>query len=219
MSNQTYDDFLKELNTLWTDENIMKVLDYMNVDYEYLGNEGDKVMTKIYYATSIATQGETLDSIRVANNLRQLGYEVYVASENKSINDKSNNPTPEDIFNGDIYEILSSDIFVVNLTGGTQDGTISEIGFVAGWNEANSFDSEEKRKLRDEGLSNREIDYIEGNIPIVAFTTNTRIMQPQHHHGVPSASANHLVLGMIDKFGDFVGGEKELYEFLSKKIE
>lgn len=162
-------------------------------------------MVKLYYATSIATQGETLDSIRVANNLRQLGYEVYVASENKSINDKSNNPTPEDIFNGDIYEILSSDIFVVNLTGGTQDGTISEIGFVAGWNEAGIQDNEATRKTT--------------RIPIVAFTTNTRIMQPQHHHGVPSASANHLVLGMIDKFGDFVGGEKELYEFLTKKIE
>ena len=162
-------------------------------------------MVKLYYATSIATQGETLDSIRVANNLRQLGYEVYVASENKSINDKSNNPTPEDIFNGDIYEILSSDIFVVNLTGGTQDGTISEIGFVAGWNEAGIQDNEAVRKTT--------------RIPIVAFTTNTRIMQPQHHHGVPSASANHLVLGMIDKFGDFVGGEKELYEFLNKKIE
>ena len=55
--------------------------------------EKDK-MVKLYYATSISTQGETLDSIRVANNLRNLGYEVYVASENKSINDKSNNPTP-----------------------------------------------------------------------------------------------------------------------------
>lgn len=156
-------------------------------------------MVKIYYATSIATQGETLDSIRVANNLRNLGYEVYVASENKSINDKSNNPTPEDIFNGDIYEILSSDIFVVNLTGGTQDGTISEIGFVAGWNES------------------RKSFGPKFQIPIIAFTTNTRLLQPQHYWNVPSASANHLVLGMIDKFGDFVGGEKDLYEYLSKK--
>ena len=71
MSNQTYDDFLKELNTLWTDENIMKVLDYMNVDYEYLGNEGDKAMTKIYYATNISTTGESVDSIRIANEIRK----------------------------------------------------------------------------------------------------------------------------------------------------
>ena len=170
--------------------------------FKMMTKEKDK-MVKIYYATSIATQGETLDSIRVANNLRNLGYEVYVASENKSINDKSNNPTPEDIFNGDIYEILSSDIFVVNLTGGTQDGTISEIGFVAGWNEAGIQDDEAVRKIT--------------RIPIVAFTTNTRLMQPQHHHGVPSASANHLVLGMIDKFGEFVGGEKDLYEYLSNR--
>src|SRR5699024_5218893 len=169
--------------------------------FKMMTKEKDK-MVKLYYATSIATQGETLDSIRVANNLRNLGYEVYVASENKSINDKSNNPTPEDIFNGDIYEILSSDIFVVNLTGGTQDGTISEIGFVAGWNEAGIQDNEAVRGT--------------ARMPIVALTTNTRLMQPKHHHGVTSASANHLVLRMNNKFGEFVGGEKELYGFLTK---
>ena len=161
-------------------------------------------MVKLYYAASIATQGEALDSIRVANNLRQLGYEVYVASENKSINDKSNNPTPEDIFNGDIYEILSSDIFVVNLTGGTQDGTISEIGFVAGWNEAGIQDSEGVRKTT--------------RIPIVAFTTNTRLLQPQHYWNIPSASANHLVLGMIERHGTFVGDERNLYEYLRTEL-
>src|SRR5699024_756009 len=91
-------------------------------------------MTKIYYATNISTTGESVDSIRIANNLRQLGYEVYAAAENKSINDKSNDPTPKDIYDGDVSEIIESDVFVVNLTGGHQDGTISEIGLVAGLN-------------------------------------------------------------------------------------
>ncbi len=175
-------------------------------------------MTKIYYATNISTTGESVDSIRIANNLRQLGYEVYAAAENKAINDKSNDPTPKDIYDGDVSEIITSDVFVVNLTGSHQDGTISEIGLVAGFNEANSFDSEEKRKLRDTGLSNEEIDYIEGNIPIVAFTTNTRIMQPQHYWNIPSASANHLVLGMIEKYGTFVGDERNLYEYLRTEL-
>src|SRR5699024_10690992 len=103
-------------------------------------------MTKIYYATPIATTGESVDSIRIANNLRQLSYEVYAAAENKIINDKSNDPTPADIYDGDVSEILTSDLFIVNLTGGHQDGTISEIGLVAGLNERCA------------------------NIPIVAFT-------------------------------------------------
>ena len=157
-------------------------------------------MTKIYYATSIATKGEIADSKRLANNLRELGYEVYVASENKSINDKRNDPTPKDIYDGDINEIISSDIFVVNLTGGHQDGTISEIGFVSGWNE-------QKRDLFKPS---------DADIPIIAFTTNSRLLQPQHHLNIPSASANHLVLGMIEKNGKFIGDEENLYKYLSE---
>ena len=150
-------------------------------------------MTKIYLAHSISTKAEFKDSIRVANLIRGIGFSVYAAAENKAINDKSNNPTPEDIYKGDVSEILTSDIFVVNLTGGHQDGTISEIGLVAGLNERGA------------------------NIPIVAFTTNTRLLQPQHYWNIPSASANHLVLGMIERHGTFVGDEHNLYEYLSKE--
>lgn len=151
-------------------------------------------MSKIYYATSISTIGESVDSIRIANNLRRLGYEVYAAAENKSINDKSNDPTPKEIYDGDVSEILTSDVFVVNLTGGHQDGTISEIGLVAGLNERGA------------------------GIPIVAFTTNTRLIQPQFAWNIPSASANHLVLGMIERNGTFVGDERNLYEYLRTEV-
>lgn len=148
-------------------------------------------MTKIYYAAPISTTGEFNDSKRVANEIRALGYEVYAAAENASINDKSNDPSVEDIYNGDVDEILSSDIFVVNLTGGHADGTISEVGCVAGLNEAGK------------------------RLPIVGYTSNTRAQQPQFHKGIPSASANHLVLGMIEKHGEFVGGEEDMLDKLT----
>lgn len=159
-------------------------------------------MTKLYYATSIATQGEAIDSMRIANNLRNLGYEVYVASENKSINDKSNDPTSDDIYEGDIPEILSSDILVVNITGGHQDGTISEVGVITGWNE---------HIKRSKGN-------VSDKIKIVAFTTNTRLLHPQFHKGMASASANALVLGMIERHGIFVGNERNLYEYLRTEV-
>src|SRR5699024_6514420 len=116
---------------------------------------------KVYLAHPISTTGEFVDSKRVANNIRDIGYDVYVASENDSINDKSNEPTPLDIYDGDIDEIINADIFVVNLTGGLQDGTISEIGFVAGWNEMLE-------------VSDRYI-----STPIIAYTSNARLLQPQ----------------------------------------
>ena len=157
---------------------------------------------KVYLAHSISTTGEFVDSKRVANNIRDIGYEVYVASENDSINDKSNEPTPLDIYDGDINEIIDTDIFVVNLSGGLQDGTISEIGFVAGWNEML-----EVSDIFFEGLAHN-------TIPIIAYTSNARLLQPQFSDGIPSASANHLVKGMFDRWGNFVGDEEAMYRKL-----
>ena len=172
-------------------------------------------MTKVYLAHSISTAGEYNDSKRVANEIRALGFEVYAAAENDSINDKSNDPTPIDIYNGDVSEIMSSDIFVVNLSGGHQDGTISEIGVVAGLNE-----------VREEIDAVKAFDIRVGNIPnvldsetipIIAYTSNARLLQPQHYRGMASASANHLVLGMINKWGEWVGSEEEMLLTLREK--
>src|SRR5699024_572169 len=173
-----------------------------------------KTGKKIYLAHSISTKAEFKDSIRVANEIRDLGYEVYAAAENNSINDKSNDPTPIDIYEGDISEIMKCDIFVINLSGGLQDGTISEIGFVAGLNEANDYEEDFKAILNAEFI---EIDNL-NLIPIVAYTSNARLLQPQFSDGIPSASANHLVLGMIDKWGEFVGSEEDMLNTLSEGI-
>src|SRR5690625_951536 len=161
-------------------------------------------MTKVYLAHSISTAGEYNDSKRVANEIRALGFEVYAAAENDSINDKSNEPTPIDIYNGDINEILSSDIFVVNLSGGHQDGTISEIGVVAGVNEIVENVSE-------------TYDILGAKIiPIISYTSNARLLQPQHYRGMSSASVNHLVLGMVDRWGEFVGDEQAMLQTLKE---
>lgn len=159
-------------------------------------------MTKrIYLAHPISTTGEFNDSKRVANELRALGYEVYVASENDSINDKSNDPTPINIYYGDIPEIKTSTIFVVNVSGGLQDGTISEIGFVAGRNDA----------YADVGREDMVI-------PIYAYTSNARLIRPQFSDGVPSASANHLVKGMIDRWGEWLGDEQTMLKRMKELL-
>ena len=152
-------------------------------------------MKKVYLAHPISTRGEFHDSKRVANRIRALGFKVYAAAENDSINDKRNDPTPLDIYYGDIDELRTSDIMVVNLTGGLQDGTITEVGWVAGWNEA-----------------------IGGNavINIIGYTSNARLLIPQFHKGIPSASANHLTLGAIERWGEFVGDEDAMIEALKR---
>src|SRR5699024_3303332 len=172
---------------------------------------------KVYLAHPISTTGEFNDSKRVAERIRALGYEVYVASDNDAINDKTNNPSPLDIYEGDISEIMACDIFVVNITGGLQDGTISEIGFVAGHNE-----------VRFEIEADKAFDIRVGNIPnvldtksirIIAYTSNARLLQPQFSDGIPSASANHLVKGMIDRWGEWAGDEDSLIKRLTNISE
>ncbi|PCF54134.1 hypothetical protein B5C08_11310 [Staphylococcus delphini] len=151
-------------------------------------------MTKVYLAHSIATKAEAEDSIRVANELRGLGYDVYAAAENKTINDKTKDPTPIDIYDHDTEEIIDCDIFIVNLNGGSQDGTISEIGYVAGLNERRGYTPK----------------------PIFAYTSNARLLNTQTHDGLASASVNHLVLGMINYWGEFVGDEDAMLKRMKK---
>lgn len=162
---------------------------------------------KIYLAHSISTTAEFNDSKRVANEIRSLGYDVYAAAENDSINDKTNEPTPLDIYRGDVSEILSADIFVVNLSGGLQDGTISEVGVVAGYNEA-TLQAQIQRSMGEL--------IPDMSIKIIAYSTNSRLANPQFHKGIPSASANHLVLGMVERWGIFCGGEAEMLAKLAE---
>lgn len=157
---------------------------------------------KLYLAHPIATTGEESDSIRVSKRLRDIGFEVYAPAENKSINDKTNNPSPEEIYDGDVPKILDCDIFVVNLTGGLQSGTDSEVGMVGMHNEKEKEFRKDKAKI----------------IPIVAYTSNKRVQNPQFSDGVASASLNHFVLGIVKKWGKFTGSEDDMIDYLKLKM-
>lgn len=149
--------------------------------WEYLPESKEEV-DKVYIAHPISNDYEAKASIELAQTLRDMGYKVYAAAENKIINDKAANepPTPAMIYQHDVNAIVDCDIFIVNLTGGHQDGTIMEVGVVAGINE-----------LLAEG----------NHIKVMAYTSNKRVQNPQHFEGIPSASINHLVLGAVDRWG------------------
>lgn len=160
-------------------------------------------MSKVYLASGISDKARKTYQAGVVDKLIELGYEVYGASKNDSINDKSNDPTPADIYIGDIPRVLESDYVVVAISGAGEDGTISEIGAVTGWNEC----TEDKP------------------IKIVAYLTNERLLQPQFYIGktgakigVPSAGYNHLVLAMIDKWGVLLESEDVMLEYMKNEL-
>lgn len=158
-------------------------------------------MTKVYLAHSLSDTANKKDSIRVANRIRELGYDVTAVAENAAINNKANNPTPIDIYENDVTALLNSDIVVVNLSGNLQDGTVTEIGAVAGFNEHLSWFNTNQTPIK-----------------IIGYTSNERLAQPQHHKGIPSASANHLTLGAIETWGEFVGSEDNMIEKLTQLL-
>lgn len=155
-----------------------------------------KIKKKVYLAHQISTTGEFENSKRVANLIRELGYEVYAAAENDSINDKANNPSPSDIYVADVDNILNCDVFVVDIPTFGGQGTLLEIGIVSGLNEG----AENKDKI----------------IPIIGYTSNARAIQPQFSDGIASAGMNHMVKGAVDKWGIFTGRESNMLQHLSK---
>ena len=124
-------------------------------------------------------------------------FEVYAPALNKEINDKSNNPTPAMIYEQDVDNLLSSDIVVVNYTGGDSDGTILELGMLVGMYESKYAD-----------------------LPtVLVYSSNKRALQPQLHHGVASGKLNHMVLGAIDRYFKWCGDEEGLILELQKMSE
>lgn len=154
---------------------------------------------KLYICHPISTTGEFNDSIRVAQRIEQLHndgeqkYEVYAPALNKEINDKSNNPTPEMIYEQDVDNLVSADVVVINYTSGRSHGTLLEIGLLAGMYESAKKD---------------------GTLPkVFVYSSNKRMLQPQFWNGIASEGANHMVLGAIEKHFVWCESEDEmLYE-------
>lgn len=153
-------------------------------------------MKKVYLAHSISTTGEFNDSIRVANIIEELGFEVYAPARNKEINDKNNNPTPQMIYEQDVERLLEADIVVVNYGGGDGDGTVLEMGMLMGMFESNK----------------------EGLPKVIAYSSNKRALQPQLHNGIASGKLNHMVLGGIDKHFLWCGNEQKVLHHLKKVV-
>jgi len=151
---------------------------------------------KVYLAFPISTTGEATESDKVAQRIEDLGFDVYAAIRNKSINDKeASDPTPMDIYKADTDEIKDCDILVANLTGGKADGTVGEVLYASGLNEGGDNYSD---KI------------------IIGYTSNLRALNPQFHKGIPSASLNHLIVGGNEVHGKFVGNEDNMIEHLKE---
>jgi len=84
----------------------------------------------VYLACPLSTEGDVMFANTVAQLMREKGLNVYSPIEDESINDKSNDPEPEDIFVNDYIGIEQADYVFLVETGREQVGTHVELGIV-----------------------------------------------------------------------------------------
>lgn len=150
-----------------------------------------------YIGHSIATDGEAYDSKCMSDKMEEIGIQNYSAAKNEGINDKSLKfVKAEDIYHGDLPRLLGSQVVIYDLNGGTQDGTISEVGFTAGYLET----------LRMQGKPSPQI--------VLGYSSNSRVLYPDFEQGIASGCVCHLPLGMVKEHGVFVGTKENLYKAL-----
>lgn len=192
-------------------------------------------MKKVYLAHPISTTGEFNDSIRVAERIvketmvkfgerpdgephLESKYEVYAPALNKAINDKANNPTPQMIYEQDVEQLLSSDILVVNYTGGDADGTVLEIGILGGLVEAIGILSDIKNDFPTN--KNRMLDMITN----VKYSTGKLLNENEIKHVYHLVIANAIAkyVGRLPKVLVYSSNQRatnpQLYSLVHKQL-
>lgn len=166
---------------------------------------------EVYIAGSISRRCEKEWHSAVSKALIDMGYQTYAPAENTSINDKTNNPTPRSIYDGDVAKLKSCDILLCELHGGKQDGTIWECGMISGWNElAKMINDHENVKHRDIFVPFKEMYF---------YTSNSRLLNNMNWRGIPSESLNHLVIGGFDVWGDFLGSPEDMIKAMRTRMD
>lgn len=215
--------------------------------YEKIKELSEKHNNDVYFGHACSLTEAKIHSSKVADRIRECGHNVYVASENDDINDKTKDPTPYDIYLGDVSRMKAAEFMIFNLNGSHQDGTIWESGWTCGnndahlaiknaYNELTPYLNHMDKALADYGINTyytqeitkafedllEEINYKE----MIVYSSNERLNNPQFYkgktaakYGIASAGANHLVFGGVDVHGKFVGNEDDMIDTLKEREE
>lgn len=84
---------------------------------------------RIYLGGPMFTYAEVVNNLRLAQKLRDNGFEVYCPNENDNINDKTRSDiTAEKIYLADVRELENSNIFLCQVA--EDSGTMWEAGYM-----------------------------------------------------------------------------------------
>ncbi|MBR4124107.1 MAG: nucleoside 2-deoxyribosyltransferase [Clostridia bacterium] len=114
---------------------------------------------RIYLANGLFSIADRKFNEEIYNKLKEkLGedVEIYAPQFNLAINDKTKSASSIDIYNGDTEKLEWANILLAVLDG--EDlGVATEIGFVAGWNDAYRTEPEKQKIIVGIYTDNRDI--------------------------------------------------------------
>lgn len=157
---------------------------------------------KIYIAGSLFNEAEVAQRILEEESLKEiLGFNNIYNPINAPCNDKAKLPTAKDIFGGDTFEILKSDIVIADLSNATDLGVACEMGIVWTCNFINEL---------AKTMTLKEILEIIKPKEVVAHLSDIRKGTAHSYEGnhIPIGFNQYLIgciedMGMIkDNFGD-----------------
>ena len=166
---------------------------------------------KIYLANGLFSEADYNYNELLANQIDELGYDLYVPQRNTAINDKTKVASSIPIYQGDTDELLSSDIIVAVIDGPIIDpGVAAEIGVIAGINEIIS--SHTRKKILALYTDSRDGTHTPSGDPL---NTKAQLLQG----GIAESQfsyANLYVIGAIKKYGIVFSSRDELLAYLKK---
>ena len=92
---------------------------------------------KVYLANGLFSAGDRMFNDLICEKLEEAGIKYYAPQKNLAINDKKASATSLPIYEGDTEKLKWCNVLIAVLDGVSVDaGVASEVGWVAGWNEA-----------------------------------------------------------------------------------
>lgn len=171
---------------------------------------------KIYVGGELFTEADITQRLKEGDMLLELGYPIYNPIANDDINDKSGNPTAEEIFLQDMVEILSSDIVTAPIDN-EDAGLMMELGMVLSGNLFMRALKEMEGKLSKEALTIIEEHNPFKEIEIHTIISDIRTDTAGEYDGmfIPKGY-NQFVIGGLKVLGngEFYKGFKSLRKSL-----
>lgn len=175
---------------------------------------------KVYVGGELFTEADITQRLKEGSELIELGHPIYNPIANDEINDKSDNPTAEEIFLQDMAEVLSSDIVTAPIDN-EDPGLMMELGMALSGNLFMRALEKMKDELSEEALAIVEEHNPFKEIEIFAVTSDIRTDTAGEYDGylVPKGY-NQFVIGGLKVLGNgkFYKGFKDLRKDLEGEL-